>query len=115
MAWKTPSALLLLLPVSLFLAAAAAPPGDCVPDASAGQTAPIPLDLAGRPSVPTGLAGHTFATLPNSEAGNGCRSPLPSVTQSTTLRSESGDILHGLPAPDILRPIDEPKRAPDFQ
>jgi hypothetical protein len=110
MVWKTPAIFSLLL-----LAAAAAPPGDCLPGADSGTAVPIPLDLAGRPSASVGLSGQTFATLPSSEGGNGCRSPLPSSSQSTTLRSESGDVLHGLPSPDILRPMDEPKRAPQFQ
>jgi hypothetical protein len=110
MGWK--ALLLLALP---FLGAAAAPPGDCLPAGETGQVLPAPMDLAGRPNMPAGLAGHTFATPPSAEGAFGCRSALPSVTQSTTLRSESGDVLHGLPAPDILRPIDEPRRAPQFQ
>jgi hypothetical protein len=73
---------------------------------------PIPLDLAGRPNASAGLTSQTFAMLPSAD---GCHSPLPSTAQSTTLRSESGDVLHGLPSPDILRPMDEPKRAPQFQ
>jgi hypothetical protein len=110
MGWKTPAIFSLLL-----LGAAAAPPGDCFPAADGGQTLPVPLDLAGRPSLSAGLTEQMFATLPSAESGNGCRGALPSSAQSTTLHSESGDILHGLPAPDILRRIDEPKRAPQFQ
>ena len=110
MGWKTPAILSLL-----WLAAAAAPPPDCAPEVGSGQALPIPLDLAGRPSASVGLSGQTFGPLPNSEGGNGCRSPLPSNAQSSTLRSESGDVLHGLPSPDILRPMDEPKQAPQFQ
>ena len=110
MGWRTPAIVSLL-----WLAAAAAPPSDCTPHPDNGPTLPTPLDLAGRPNAPSGLTGQTFAALPTTEAPAGCRSALPSVTQSTTLRSESGDVLHGLPAPDILRRMDEPRRAPMFQ
>jgi hypothetical protein len=110
MDWKMPALLSLL-----FLAAAAAPPDDCGAGADNGQALPIPLDLAGRPNASSGLSGQTFGGLPSSESGNGCRSPLTSSAQPTTLRSESGDVLHGLPMPDILRPMDEPKRAPEFR
>lgn len=110
MDWKTPAVLSLLL-----LAAAAAPPAGCLPDAANGQVMPIPLDLAGRPNIPSGLTGQTFAVLPDTLGNNGCHSPLPSDAQPSTLRNDSGDVLHGLPMPDSLRPIDQPKRAPDFQ
>jgi hypothetical protein len=110
MHWKTPALLLML-----FLAAAASPPDDCLTGADDRQTLPIPLDLAGRPNASSGLDGQTFAVLPGSEGDNGCRSPLPSNAQSTPLRSDSTDVLHGLPMPDILRPMDEPKRAPEFR
>jgi hypothetical protein len=110
MGWKTLATLLLLL-----LAAAAAPPGDCSRVTDGGQKLPASLDLAGRPSIAAGLTGQMFATLTGAEDGHGCRGALSSSVQSTTLSSESGDILHGLPAPDILRRIDEPKRAPQFQ
>jgi hypothetical protein len=110
MNWKTPSVLSLQFLALLFLAAAAAPPPDCQPGATNGQAFPIPLDLAGRPQ--SGLNDQTFAGLPGD---NGCRSPLPSSAQSSTLQDNSGDVLHGLPMPDTLRPIDQPKRAPDFQ
>jgi hypothetical protein len=111
MVWKMPAVLSLL-----FLAAGAAPPGDCSSGAAGGQTLlPAAQDLAGRPSVAAGLSGQTFAALPSADSTAGCRGTLPSATQSTTLRSESGDVLHGLPAPEILRPMNEPKRAPEFQ
>lgn len=110
MIWKTPAVLSLL-----FLAAGAAPPGDCSSAAVGGPMLPTALDLAGRPSVTAGLSGQTFATLPSADSAAGCRAALPSASQATALRSESGDVLHGLPAPEILRPINEPKRAPDFQ
>jgi hypothetical protein len=109
MDWKTLAVLSLL-----FLGAAAAPPGDCLAGANGGQM-PVPLDLTGQPNAPSGLVGQTFA--PESDAGgdNDCFGPLSSHSLSATLRSESSDILHGLPTPDSLRPIDEPKRAPDFE
>ena len=109
MDWKTPAILSLLL-----LAAAAAPP-DCQPDAASGQTVPIPLDLTGRPNIQSGLTGQTFTTLPGSLGNNGCRDPLPADAPPSTLRNDTGDALHGLPMPDSLRPIDQPKRAPDFE
>jgi hypothetical protein len=120
MDWKTPAVLSLLVLAPLVLGAAAAPPGDCAAGADSGQVMPIPLDLTGRPNAPPGdapfgLAGQTFAPQPEPGAGTGCPGPLPSTPLSATLRSESGDVLHGLPMPDSLRPIDEPKRAPDFQ
>ena len=99
----------------LFLAAAAAPPGDCGSAGDPGPVLPLPLDLAGRPGMATGLAGHGFAALPGAGASFDCREVLPNAQQPGTLRSESSDILHGLPAPDILRPINEPRRAPQFQ
>jgi hypothetical protein len=108
MNWKTPAVLSLLL-----LAAAAAPPPDCQPDAASGQAVPIPLDLGGQPSMQSGLAGQTFA--PDAMAGNGCPGPMASDAASSTLRNNTSDVLHGLPMPDSLRPIDQPKRAPDFQ
>ena len=108
MVWKIAAALPLL-----FLAAGAAPPGDCLSGSAGGPMLPTSLDLAGRPSVGAGLSGQTFAALPGTDAGTGCRA-VSSATQATSLRSESGDVLHGLPAPEILRPMNEPKRAPDF-
>jgi hypothetical protein len=62
-----------------------------------------------------GLTGQMFATLPGVESGNGCLGAPPSSAESTTSRSGSGDILHGLPSPDTLRRMDKPKRAPQFQ
>jgi hypothetical protein len=110
MDWKTPAILSLLL-----LAAAAAPP-DCQPDAASGQAMPIPLDLAGRPNIQSGLTDQTFTTLPGSLGNNGCRdATLPAIAPPSTLRNDTGDALHGLPMPDSLRPIDQPKRAPDFE
>jgi hypothetical protein len=106
---KTPAMLALL-----FLAAAPAY-GDCPPNADSGQIMPRPLDLTGRPNVPTGLTGQTFKAPPGSEGANGCRGMLPSVWQPATSRSETADALHGLPAPDILDPIAESSRAPQIQ
>jgi hypothetical protein len=110
MGWKTPCILMLLL-----LGGAASPADECLAGTGGKQTLPMALDLAGRPSAPAGLTGQTFATLPGSEGGLGCRGALQYSSQSTTLRSESGDVLHGLPAPEILRPVNEPRRAPQFQ
>jgi hypothetical protein len=110
MDWKTLAALSLLL-----LAAAAAPPADCQRDAASDQAMPIPLDLTGRSDTQSGLTDQAFAALPGTLASNSCRSPLPPNAQPPMLRNDSSDVLHGLPMPDSLRPIDQPKRAPDFQ
>lgn len=105
---------LALVAMGIFLGAAAAPPSDC-PGAAGGPTLPLPMDLQGRPVAPSGLNNQNFAALPSTEAAAGCRTPLPSASTSTNLRSEQGDVLHSLPAPDILRPMDEPKRAPMYR
>jgi hypothetical protein len=110
MVWKTPVLLSLL-----FLGAAAAPPDGCPTGSGTVLALPMSLDLAGRPKIPPGLNGQSFAGLPGPEGANGCGGATPSALPSTTLRSESGDVLHGLPAPDILRPINEPRRSPQFQ
>jgi|HubBroStandDraft_4_1064222.scaffolds.fasta_scaffold1273445_2 hypothetical protein len=110
-AWRA----LAVLP-SILLGAAAAPPGDCSPRTGTEQTLPTPLDLAGRPNLPTGLAGEALAPPPSLDAPAGCGgTSLPSTAQVTPLRSETGDVLHGLPQPDILRRVDEPQHAPEFQ
>jgi hypothetical protein len=98
-----------LVAAGLLIGGAAAPPPDCAPEADRGQTLPIPLDLAGRPTVSAGLAGHAFATPPSAEGNAGCRNPLPSVIQSTTSRGEAADALHGLPAPDLMQSMDQAK------
>jgi hypothetical protein len=110
MIWK-PAAILVL---GVFLGAAAAPPSDC-PGASGATTLPLPMDLQGRPLARSGLNNQNFAALPSTEAAAGCRTPLPSASTSSNLRSEQGDVLHSLPAPDILRPIDEPRHAPVYR
>lgn len=107
---RTPPALALLL-----LAAAAPVPADCPPDGKSGQVWPIPLDLMGRPGVPAGLTGQALATPPGADATVDCRGPLQSSARSKTLRNESGDALHGLPAPEIPGPMDAPERTPQFQ
>lgn len=107
---------LLLVPAMILLGAAAAPQGDCsVHLGDPGELLPAPRDLAGRPSLPTGLAGQGFAALPTTEVASGCRSPLPSAASPSSLRSDSADVLHGLPAPDFTRPLGDPKRAPLIQ
>ena len=110
MGWYTPAVLSLLL-----LTAGAAPPGDCQPGLNSGPMLPAPLDLTGRPAAPFGLSAQTVSTVPSADAAGACRSALPSAAQATTLRSETDDIIHGLPSPEILRPMNEPKRAPIFQ
>jgi hypothetical protein len=100
MGWR----ILAILPL-IFLGAAAAPPGDCGSSADTGQAMP----------APTGFSGQAFAALPPQGAASDCHMTLPSITQSTTLRSQSNDVLHGLPLPNIQRRMDEPRRAPDFE
>jgi len=99
-----------ILPL-IFLAAAAAPQGDCMQYAGSGVMRP-PLDFPGRPSGPEG-AGQVLATLPGADPV--CRPALPPIGQATILRNESADALHGLPAPEITLGLDEPRRAPAFQ
>ena len=107
---------LLLIPSLILLGGAAAPQGDCSARlGEPGQNLPTPIDLAGRPAAPTGLAGQGFATLPTTDVAAGCRSPLPSTASPSSLRSDSADVLHGLPTPEILQPINEPRRAPLIQ
>jgi hypothetical protein len=108
MGWKTPSILSLLL-----LAAAA--PSDCTPGPAGGRMLPAPLDLTGRPNLSAGLSGQTVPAPPSSDGVNGCHSPLSAVSQSPASGGEPGDALHGLPAPDLLQPIEEPKLMPQVQ
>ena len=107
MGWKTPAVLALLL-----LAAATPAAGGCPPNADGGQFLLRPLELTGRPQVTAGLTGQTLKTLRSSDGANGCRGPLPAVAESTRFGNGSGDVLHGLPAPDLLRPIDESSQVP---
>jgi hypothetical protein len=102
---------LVILP--LLLAAAASPSVDCPTGANAAPPLPVPLELARQPEVSAELTANSFAAqlfagLP------GCRAPFPAIPLGATLRSESSDVLHGLPNPDILRPIDEQNPAPQF-
>ncbi|HBK04692.1 MAG TPA: hypothetical protein DDZ81_02385 [Acetobacteraceae bacterium] len=110
MGWKT----LAILPL-IFLGAGAAPPEDCMHPPDGGQALPIPLDLAGRPVAPGGLTSQTYAAVPAAEGAADCRSALPVPSRFETLRSETTDVLHGLPSSETLRRIDEPRRAPAFQ
>jgi hypothetical protein len=111
MNWQTPAILSLI-----WLAAAAAPPGDCRPDSSPNLALPVLIDLAERPPAPpAGLAGQTFATLPGAQVAADCHNALPSTAQATILRNDSADVLHGLPGPDIARRLDGPRGAPEFQ
>jgi hypothetical protein len=96
---RTPMALLLL-----FLAAAAAPPGPCGPAAGARQ--PDGTDAVG------GLAFPTFSAVERSCEDSGV---LPSIPQTARTGNEARDILHSLPSPDALRPIDQPRRAPIYR
>jgi hypothetical protein len=98
------------------LGGAAAPPTECAQTGLPGQTYPMQTDLTGQPGGSAGLAGQTFAALPGPEGNVVCRSPLPGAAlQSNTLHSESADIIHGLPAPDILRPLTDPQPHPEFR
>jgi hypothetical protein len=74
-------------------------------------------DLTGQAGSSAGLAGQTFAALPGPEGNVACRSPLPGAAalQTNTLHSESADVIHGLPSPEILRPITDPQPRPEFR
>jgi hypothetical protein len=104
----------LILALTL-LGGAAAPPVDCVQNGLPGQTYPAATDLTGQPNGSAGLAGESFAVVPNPDGSIPCRSPLPVAPQGNTLQSESSDVIHGLPALDILRPITEPQPRPEFR
>jgi hypothetical protein len=113
---KPPSILSLTL-LGTVLGGASAPPPDC-PQASipGGQTYPMAVDLSGQAGAATGLSSATFAALPSLEGTSPCRSPLPvSPQQTSTLQSESADVIHGLPLPDILRPITDPQPHPELR
>jgi len=100
---------LVFLPL-IMLGAAAAPQSDCsAPAGASGGTLPSPIDLAGRPAASQGLTGQMFAALPVPEVPAGCLSPLPSASQASTLRSDSADVLHSLPAPEMVSPLLLPK------
>ncbi len=88
-----------------FLAAAAAPPEDCLSPPSAVQTPPIFLDEASQPVVGGRL----------DETATGCEHALPIPDRNDILQSHSDDVLHGLPQTDSLRRIDEPRQPPMFQ
>jgi hypothetical protein len=103
--------LLAIVPL-IFLGAAAAPPGDCGFVPHGATVLPPQQDLAGRLAMQPGLSGQVFAALPTPNAMPGCRSPLPSAAQPGTLRSDNDDILHGLPAPELTRPLHEPRQVP---
>lgn len=109
---------LAVLPL-IFLGAGASLPEDCTQVPNGGATLPTPVDLAGRPVTASGLAGNlttqTFAALPSLQGESGCAGAPASALRSDPLHTDMGDALHGLPAPDILRRIDEPRRAPLFQ
>lgn len=104
-----------ILPL-IFLAAGAAPPD--AQNSSCGQSALSPSG----PGLSVGAGGSAFAPIPapgDAPEGAtqetlrcGAASPSPQIGMP---RVETGDILHGLPAPDLLRRIDEPRRAPEFQ
>ena len=100
MRWNTLSVVPLIL-----LAAAAAPAEDCASPASAIQTPPVFLDETSQP-VGDGQVGNNAA---------GCQHELRLPDRSDPLRSQSDNILHGLPRSDSLRRIDEPRQPPMFQ
>jgi hypothetical protein len=95
------------------LGGAAAPPADCGQPMQPTRTYPMPTDLSGHPQTGAGLAGQTFATLPSPDS-SGCHSAFP-ASADNALRSENADVVHGLPMPDILRPITDPQPKPEFR
>jgi hypothetical protein len=91
----------------LLLTAAAAPPGPCGPvanTAAIGQT------------ESTG-ASRDAGVLPFSATEDSCDSSgteLPAM-QATKPETEPGEVLHGLPSSEALRPIDQPRAAPVYR
>lgn len=102
----------------VFLAAAAAPPTDCTAPSSinaAGRTLPTPQDLAGRPIQAPPLGMQNYATLPPNPDSGDCQGPVSAVARPNRLRDDEDEVLHGLPSPEILRPMDETKKSPYLQ
>src|SRR4051794_6200765 len=96
MRW-TPAAPLMLL----FLTAAAAPSGPCGPAADIRQ-------FDGADAIGT-LGFPAFSAMESKCEGGGI---LPSIPQTAGTGNASRDVLHGLPSPDALRPVDQPWQAP---
>ena len=88
----------------LLLTAAAAPPGPCGP---AANTGPI-----GQTESTGALRDTDFPRFLES-----CDSSAtdPSMNQTMKPANESGDVLHGLPPSEALRPVDQPGTAPVYR
>ena len=102
MRWRWMASLTLLL-----LGGAAAPPGPCGP---AGNTGPIGQTESTDASRDAGLSA--FSVTEESCAGSGVD---PSAMQATKPTNGSADALHGLPASEALRPVDQPRAAPVYR
>lgn len=113
MNWRAPAIFALL-----GLAAAAAPPTDCGPPSTlnaAGGTLSASQDLAGRPVPTPDLGTQTYATLPSRPDAGDCQNPLSAVSHAAGPQDGEDEIMHGLPAPEILRPMNETKKSPYLQ
>ena len=102
MVWKSAGSLALLL-----LTAAAAPPGPCGPGTSIE-----PGDQAAGTLANAGLGVPSF-----SAAESTCESTRVLPLNDVTARPDTtaGDVVHGLPSPQALRPVNEPRRSPEYR
>ncbi len=102
MGWKSAGSLALLL-----LTAAAAPPGPCGPG-----TTSEPGEQAGGTLSNAGPGAPSF-----SAADDTCEDLRVLPPHDLTARPDttSGEVVHGLPAPEALRPIDQPRRPPIYR
>lgn len=71
----------------------AAQPADCPAPPPRGPVLPLELELAGRPGVPSGVAGQAFVAVPMMPQGNACHDARPPPR----------DVLRGPPSDDLLR------------
>ncbi|MDR3538424.1 MAG: hypothetical protein P4L71_18155 [Acetobacteraceae bacterium] len=107
-----------ILAIGLFGGAAAQV--DCgVPPAAPGTVLPVPVDLAGHLAPPpaAGQAACGAAATPSSGSSapaTGARAPGGSG-QIPSLDGISTDVLHGLPAPDLLGPPAVPPERRDLE
>ena len=72
---------------------ASAQPADCPAPPPRGPVLPLELELAGRPGVPSGVAGQAFVAVPMMPQGNACHDARPPPR----------DVLRGPPSDDLLR------------
>jgi hypothetical protein len=96
-----------LILVLVLLGGAAAPPTECAGTGPSNQTYAVRTDLTDRPAGPYALMGGS--DVPIAESAMPCRTPLTgSALQGNNPAGEASDAIHGLPAPDVLRPLADP-------